>query len=374
MKIKKGKIVNVFNLHRKIIILCLILTTSAIYNQKSNNRYIVNLEQSAQDWQENLSSLKKYAQAVQIYFDHNAPNLDEMYKELGVSPNSSKEDIKKAYRKIALTLHPDKWSGIQDSSEKELAVEKFKKVTVAYTDLTNTELRNAYELINQEPNRLDLSTTNISEIIDTLEKATGLVSIIQQYLKLIENNSIKEQDLKNLNQQLKEQYISLKNISKNDINIDGNNFKEEIRTWAKSMQSHIEYFTLQIKEQSPKESMPLARTDKAYKNWLLQHPSNITMQAHENGRTPLAEAIEAGSPEMAQNIIEAAQFHGISIDTILQPIKEEYSIDILQGKKSEAQAVLDKVYALNIKQLSNKMTFVAQKIHRLHNNSQKNKL
>lgn len=364
-------LVNLFNLHRKAIVLCLFLTTSTIYNQNPEYKYISTLEQSAQDWQDNLSSLKKYAQAAQIYFDHEAPSLDEMYAELGLSPNASQEEIKKAYRKIVLILHPDKWSGMPDSPEKELSIEKFKTVTTAYTALTNKDLKNAYDIINQQPNRIDLSKAEISEILEALEKATNMVSIIQHHLDLLKNNTLKEQDIKDLNEELKEQYLALKNISENEINIDDSSFKETIRAWAKSMQSHIQYLALHIKEQEPQKTIPVARIDQEYKDWLLAHPSNVTMQAHEDGRTPLFQAIEANSPEMAQNIIDAAQTHGVSLDTLLQPIKEEYSVDILQGKKSEAQILLDKIYALNIEELTNKMTLVAQKIHRLRQNSPK---
>ena len=60
------------------------------------------------------------------------------YEWLGVAPDASAADIKKAYRKLALQYHPDK----NPSPE---AAEKFKEVTMAYETLGDEELRHNYD-------------------------------------------------------------------------------------------------------------------------------------------------------------------------------------------------------------------------------------
>ena len=63
----------------------------------------------------------------------------DFYEILGVAKNSSEEEIKKAYRKLAMKYHPDR---NPDSKESE---EKFKEVKEAYEMLTNADKREAYD-------------------------------------------------------------------------------------------------------------------------------------------------------------------------------------------------------------------------------------
>jgi DnaJ-class molecular chaperone len=64
----------------------------------------------------------------------------DYYDILGVSKNTSQEEIKKAYRKQALEWHPDK-----HKDNKEAAEKRFKEVNEAYQILSDSEKRRAYD-------------------------------------------------------------------------------------------------------------------------------------------------------------------------------------------------------------------------------------
>ena len=70
----------------------------------------------------------------------NTSNDDSLYRELGVSRQSSQSDIKKAYHKLALKKHPDKGG----------KVEEFKKIQGAYEILSDPEKRNRYDTYGLE--------------------------------------------------------------------------------------------------------------------------------------------------------------------------------------------------------------------------------
>ena len=66
------------------------------------------------------------------------------YEVLGVDDNASDEDIKKAFRKLALRLHPDKLSGASEE-QRAAAERKFKEVNGAYSVLSDAKRRAAYD-------------------------------------------------------------------------------------------------------------------------------------------------------------------------------------------------------------------------------------
>ncbi|AER40584.1 chaperone DnaJ [Blattabacterium sp. (Mastotermes darwiniensis) str. MADAR] len=64
----------------------------------------------------------------------------DYYEVLGVSRNATSEEIKKAYRKLAIKYHPDK-----NPDNKKRAEEKFKEAAEAYEILSNPEKRQRYD-------------------------------------------------------------------------------------------------------------------------------------------------------------------------------------------------------------------------------------
>jgi curved DNA-binding protein len=63
----------------------------------------------------------------------------DYYAVLGVKKNAAADDIKKAYRKLALKYHPDKNPGDKKAEE------KFKELTEAYAVLSDGEKRRQYD-------------------------------------------------------------------------------------------------------------------------------------------------------------------------------------------------------------------------------------
>jgi DnaJ like chaperone protein len=64
------------------------------------------------------------------------PETDSSYKILEIDPSASNEEVKKAYRRMAMKYHPDKVSHLGEDFRKS-ADEKFKMVNEAYEKIKN---------------------------------------------------------------------------------------------------------------------------------------------------------------------------------------------------------------------------------------------
>jgi DnaJ-class molecular chaperone len=72
-------------------------------------------------------------------------NQTDLYEVLGVTKDSSQEDIKKAYRKLSLLLHPDRNNNSPESTD------KYQKVNSAYEILGDEQERAKYNRQNSSP-------------------------------------------------------------------------------------------------------------------------------------------------------------------------------------------------------------------------------
>ncbi|MGB9674564.1 MAG: DnaJ domain-containing protein, partial [Nanopusillaceae archaeon] len=81
--------------------------------------------------------------------------MEDYYQLLGVNRNSSKEDIKKAYRDLAKKYHPD-------VNKDPQSTEKFKKITEAYEHLIKDDKRFDYD------NNINFHNFNFTNIFNDL--------------------------------------------------------------------------------------------------------------------------------------------------------------------------------------------------------------
>lgn len=88
---------------------------------------------------------------------------DDYYKTLGIEKTATPEEIKKAYRKLALKYHPDK---NPDNPEAE---EKFKKISEAYAVLSDPEKRKQFDSVGSDQFSRSFSQEDIFRNFDLNE-------------------------------------------------------------------------------------------------------------------------------------------------------------------------------------------------------------
>lgn len=96
----------------------------------------------------------------------------DYYETLGVQRAASVDDIKKAYRKLAMQYHPDRNPGNKDAEE------KFKEATEAYEVLSDQDKRSRYDRFGHEGVRQgadfhDWANTNPNDIFSVFNDIFG---------------------------------------------------------------------------------------------------------------------------------------------------------------------------------------------------------
>lgn len=85
-----------------------------------------------------------------------------LYDVLGVQPGASTDEIKKAYRQLAIKFHPDKVSSGVDESIKSQMTEKFKEITRAHEILSDPSSRQKYDMFGEEAINQDSNPNGFS--------------------------------------------------------------------------------------------------------------------------------------------------------------------------------------------------------------------
>lgn len=93
----------------------------------------------------------------------------DYYELLGVSKSASNEEIKKAYRQLALKYHPDRNPGNKEAEE------QFKEISNAFQVLSDAEKRKLYDRFGPEgPSRAGFSGfTNVQDIFSSFGDLFG---------------------------------------------------------------------------------------------------------------------------------------------------------------------------------------------------------
>ena len=82
------------------------------------------------------------------------------YKILGVNENASNHELRKAFCKLSIELHPD-----TTSLEIDVAKSKFQEVLEAYEHLNNSNLRKIYDDKLKENSRVTKNTNVLNNLV-----------------------------------------------------------------------------------------------------------------------------------------------------------------------------------------------------------------
>lgn len=143
--------------------------------------------------------------------------LEKYYKILEIDTSASKDDIKRAYRRLAMKWHPDK-----NQDNKEEAEKRFKEISEAYDILSNPEkFRQNPQMHNVNPHDIfnqifrDMQGINSGFVNINLNNLNPGQNIMRSTTVHIRNGKRVETTTENINGNMKRTVI----INGNMINL-----------------------------------------------------------------------------------------------------------------------------------------------------------
>ena len=123
----------------------------------------------------------------------------DYYATLDVTPQASDEEIKRAYRKLALKYHPDRNQGNKNAEE------KIREINAAYEVLGDPETRKSYERLRfgghgrksdfaEEP----AETVNPVVVLEAMENKLWEEGRVEIFRKLMQDLPLVKQELANI--------------------------------------------------------------------------------------------------------------------------------------------------------------------------------
>ncbi|KAL0234623.1 hypothetical protein PCE1_001659 [Barthelona sp. PCE] len=127
--------------------------------------------------------------------------MKDYYEILQVPRSASSSDIKQAYRKLALTWHPDR----VEISDQETAAKTFELLSEAYECLSTSELRAVYDKYGEQglkqgiPTEEGLQSTNFcpSNPLEVFEKFFGSIHVFDQFFTHDQSEFFADRDIFN---------------------------------------------------------------------------------------------------------------------------------------------------------------------------------
>ena len=121
------------------------------------------------------------------------PSLSDPYHALGVDKDATSDQIKSAYRRLALKHHPDKCQ-LQDKDE---AKKKFQQIAFAYAILSDERRRKRYDTTGNTSESVGIADDDFSWTDFFREQTAAMVdgAVIDKIKKEYQGSEEEEQDL-----------------------------------------------------------------------------------------------------------------------------------------------------------------------------------
>tara|TARA_Y100000588_G_scaffold389626_2_gene492934 strand:+ start:241 stop:1386 length:1146 start_codon:yes stop_codon:yes gene_type:complete len=244
-------------------------------------------------------------------------------------------------------------SQIQQDRETALSRQerqKYDNLKYVVDQMNSDEFKNAMDLVKEllpeekkkagAESFADASNSSLATVQDQLTQAKTITDKMTDLISKTKDQTAEKKDFNTMSKILKKHFATLETIATSHPDLHQTMLS--LHDWANETLQDVKNSYDQMQNtQTNDATTAVADT---FENWIQRDPAHITTKVYGQGtQTPLERAVADNNDVMLESTVQAAVKQNVSVEDLVEPLKEQVQSLRAKGQTKEARALRAKI-------------------------------